>query len=68
MTRKANRPAEPARRLTVKEVADLEQCSEKTVRRAIAAGLLESVRTGPGQRLVRIELAAFERYRKGHRG
>lgn len=49
--------------LTVKEVAALDQCSEKTVRRAIAAGLLAVVRIGPGERLVRIDPAAHAAYR-----
>jgi excisionase family DNA binding protein len=50
--------------LTIKDVADLDRCSEKTVRRAIAAGLLEIVRIGPGGRLVRIEASAHRAYRR----
>lgn len=50
--------------LTVRQVATLDNCSEKTVRRAIKAGLLEAVRVGPGGRLLRIHPAAHERYRK----
>ena len=53
--------------LTIKDVANLDRCSEKTVRRAIAAGLLEVVRIGPGGRLVRIEPAAHRAYRQAHR-
>ena len=49
--------------LTVKEVAELDQCSEKTVRRAIDAGLLAVVRIGPGGRLLRIDPAAHAAYR-----
>lgn len=49
--------------LTVKEVAALDQCSEKTVRRAIAAGFLAVVRIGPGGRLLRIDPAAHAAYR-----
>lgn len=49
--------------LTVKEVAALDQCSEKTVRRAIDAGLLAVVRIGPGGRLLRIDPAAHAAYR-----
>lgn len=49
--------------LTVKQVAELDQCSEKTVRRAIAAGLLESVRVGPGGRLLRVDPAEHAAYR-----
>ena len=50
--------------LTVRQVADLDNCSEKTVRRAIKASLLEAVRIGPGNRLLRIHRAAHERYRR----
>lgn len=60
MTRKTA-PAEKL--LTVKEVAKLDSCSEKTVRRAIAAGVLLSVRVGPGGRLLRITPAAHAAYR-----
>lgn len=49
--------------LTVKEVAELDKCSEKTVRRAIDAGLLAVVRIGPGGRLLRIDPAAHAAYR-----
>ena len=41
--------------LTVKQVAELDQCSEKTVRRAIDAGLLQVLRVGPEGRLIRID-------------
>jgi excisionase family DNA binding protein len=54
--------------LTVRQVAALDGCSEKTVRRAIAAGLLEVVRVGPGGRLVRIDPAAHRAYRQASRG
>ena len=49
--------------MTVADVAFLDQCSEKTVRRAIDAGLLEVVRIGPGGRLMRIDPAAHAAYR-----
>jgi excisionase family DNA binding protein len=49
--------------LTVKEVAELDNCSEKTVRRAIETGLLDALRVGPGGRLLRIERAAHAAYR-----
>ena len=49
--------------LTVKDVAALDNCHEKTVRRAITAGLLEAIRIGPGGRLLRITRAAHQRYR-----
>lgn len=50
--------------LTVREVAELDRCSEKTVRRAIEAGLLEAVRIGPGGRLLRVDPAAHALYRQ----
>ena len=53
--------------LTVREVAELDGCSEKTVRRAIDAGLLEAVRIGPGGRLLRIDPAAHALYRQRFR-
>lgn len=53
----------PCTLLTVKEVAIADNCSEKTVRRAIAAGLLKAVRVGPGGRLLRIDPAAHAAYR-----
>jgi hypothetical protein len=49
--------------MTVADVAFLDQCSEKTVRRAIDAGLLAVVRIGPGGRLLRIDPAAHATYR-----
>ncbi len=52
--------------LTVRQVAELDGCSEKTVRRAIQAGLLESVRIGPAGRLLRIDPAAHALYRQQH--
>ena len=54
--------------LSVRQVAELDGCSEKTVRRAIGTGLLEVVRIGPGGRLVRISPAAHRAYRKAHLG
>lgn len=53
--------------LTVRDVAELDCCSEKTVRRAITAGLLEAVRVGPKGRLLRIDPAAHELYRQRFR-
>lgn len=50
--------------MTVRQVAILDNCSEKTVRRAIAVGLLEAIRVGPGGRLLRVHPMAHERYRK----
>lgn len=51
--------------MTVREVAALDNCSEKTVRRAIAAGLLQAIRVGPGGRLLRISKHAHSAYRHG---
>ena len=65
-TRTAERQS-PQSLLTVKEVAILDGCSEKTVRRAIDAGLLEAIRIGPGERLIRIHPDAHETYRKMRR-
>jgi excisionase family DNA binding protein len=53
--------------LTVQEVATRDRCSEKTVRRAIGAGLLQAVRIGPGGRLLRVTRAAHEAYRRAQR-
>ncbi|MDO9527183.1 MAG: helix-turn-helix domain-containing protein [Gemmobacter sp.] len=53
--------------LTVRDVAELDRCSEKTVRRAIDAGLLEVIRVGPGGRLLRIDPAAHALYRQRFR-
>lgn len=49
--------------LSVKDIAARDSCSEKTVRRAIDAGLLEAIRIGPSGRLLRVTRAAHERYR-----
>lgn len=53
--------------LTVREIAARDQCSEKTVRRAIDAGLLQALRVGPGGRLLRVTPQAHEAYRKSQR-
>ena len=52
---------------TVKEIAILDHCSEKTVRRAIDAGLLQVLRIGPGGRLLRVTKGAHEAYRRTQR-
>ena len=49
--------------LSVRDVARLDGCSERTVRRAIAAGLLAAIRIGPGGRLLRISPGAHAAYR-----
>ena len=53
--------------LTVQDVAALDRCSEKTVRRAIDAGLLQALRVGPGARLLRVTKDAHAAYRKAQR-
>ena len=63
MTRINPKKTETSALLTVKEVAALDNCSEKTVRRAIDAGLLAVIRVGPAARLVRIDPAAHLAYR-----
>ncbi|AXC51054.1 DNA-binding protein [Paracoccus suum] len=50
--------------LTVKQVAELDSCSEKTVRRAIDAGLLDAMRVGVSGRLLRIHPDAHRAYRR----
>ncbi len=50
--------------LTVPEVAQLDRCSTRTVRRAIQAGLLAAVRIGPGGRSLRIPRATHTAYRR----
>ena len=57
-----NDPITPLK--TVTQVALEDNVSEKTVRRAIAAGLLEVLRVGPGGRLIRIHPAQHEAYRR----
>ncbi len=49
---------------TVRDVANEDQVSEKTVRRAIEAGLLDVIRVGPGKRLIRIHPDAHTAYRR----
>lgn len=53
--------------LTVGDIAHLDNVSEKTVRRAIAAGLLDIIRVGPGKRLIRIHPDAHVAYRRAIR-
>lgn len=64
MSRKSQTDYPPATRLkTVKQVALEDSVSEKTVRRAIAAGLLPVLRVGPAKRTIRIHPDAHEAYR-----
>lgn len=50
--------------LTIADVAALDRCSPRTVRRAISAGLLEVIHIGPGGRLLRIRPSAHAAYRR----
>jgi hypothetical protein len=61
------RATNEAEALTVKDIARLDRCSEKTVRRAITAGDLEVIRIGPGGRRPRALPAAHDAYRRGRR-
>lgn len=56
--------ATSSRLKTVRDVAAEDQVSEKTVRRAIEAGLLDVIRVGPGKRLIRIHPDAHTAYRR----
>lgn len=58
---------QPRQLMTIKKVAELDDCSVKTVHRAISAGLLEVIRLGPGGRLIRIDPAAHAAYRAASR-
>ncbi len=58
------KPKDKGPLLTVKEVAELDNCSEKTVRRAIEQAQLTAIRIGPGERLIRIHPADHEAYRR----
>jgi excisionase family DNA binding protein len=49
--------------MTIAQVAKQDGCSEKTVRRAITAGLLEVIRIGPSGRAIRISVEAHTLYR-----
>ena len=53
----------PVELMTVRDVAIAYQVSEKTVRRAIASGLLAVERIGPTKRLIRIHPDAHAAYR-----
>jgi excisionase family DNA binding protein len=50
---------------TVKEIAEELRVSERTIQRAITAGLLEAVKVGP--RVVRIPDAAISQYARPFR-
>jgi excisionase family DNA binding protein len=60
---KISHPASKAPLMTIAQVAVRDRCSEKTVRRAITAGLLEVIRIGPGGRAIRISEEAHMLYR-----
>lgn len=55
---------EGARLLKVSDVAELDNVSEKTVRRAIDADQLKTIRVGPGRRLIRIHPEDHAAYRR----
>lgn len=57
------RMQEPEPVFTVRQIAALDRVSEKTVRRAIAAGELEIIRVGPAGHSIRIPAAAHRAYR-----
>ncbi len=60
---KTSQPASKAPLMTIAQVATQDGCSEKTVRRAISAGLLEVIRIGPGGRAIRVSVEAHLLYR-----
>lgn len=62
MTQK-NTSATEVRLLTIRDVAELDQVSQKTVRRAIEQGRLSVVRIGPSGHLIRIHPSAHAAYR-----
>ncbi|QEP30631.1 helix-turn-helix domain-containing protein [Pukyongiella litopenaei] len=64
----SNPSATPSHLKTVRDVAAEDQVSEKSVRRAIAAGLLDVIRVGPGKRLIRIHPDAHAAYRRAING
>jgi excisionase family DNA binding protein len=51
--------------LTIRDVAELDQVSVKTVRRAIEQGRLAVMRVGPKEHMIRIHPAAHSAYRRG---
>lgn len=67
MANSRNKDDAPDTLLTVAQIAQLDACSEKTVRRAIDAGLLQAMRVGPGGRLLRVTRVAHLTYRRGLR-
>lgn len=64
MTTLPKRPPQNDPLFTVSEIAERDRCSEKTVRRSIAAGYLEVLRIGPSGRSIRVSQQAHERYRR----
>lgn len=53
----------PRKLLTVRQVAELDICSKKALRRTMAPGLLEDLRVGPGGGWLRIYPVAHAAYR-----
>ena len=66
MTHLPRRPSasRPEVLYTLADIAGLDRCSVRTLRRAVAAGLLEVVRIGPAGRLIRITPEAHAAYRQ----
>ena len=64
MSKTPPRPADLERLLTVREVADLEAVSEKTIRRRIAAGELAALRSGPRELRIRPQDLRASRLRR----
>ena len=61
MTRTTTKTAELERLLTVREVAELEAVSTKTIRRRIAAGELRALKAGGQLRVRPKDLQAYRR-------
>lgn len=61
---KKNTASSEVRLLTIGNVAELDQVSTKTVRRAIEQGRLSVVRIGPSGHLIRIHPDAHAEYRR----
>jgi hypothetical protein len=66
MTHLPRRPSASAPEVlyTLADVARLDRCSVRTLRRAIDAGLLEVIRIGPAGRLIRVTPQAHAAYRQ----
>ena len=65
MSKKKSPPEDPLK--SIKQVAYEDDTSEKTVRRAIDAGLLEVIRLGPKGRILRVHPDAHAAYRRARK-